>query len=403
MRAEDDFSDFVHKVREPELPRQAQTWGLPHEEIEEIRLDGAAAGLLPILAKLAGPPLEKPTEAFYVTRTYDKASYDPVHVLPFVADLFVNTQKKGSVAWVGRHARMFNLFREFRLGMGFKGPIMVCQEDADSLGASAMGGVEVTSPAGMCSRADAFVFDYVSPDGGPIPDEGEAAETGWVAHLTRTFLLVVETERARMRRGAPQRRVIAINAIHSRFEKMVTFNVNAGIAPYGTRLRYGLVKEFNPGPYQWLALGTTGAAGLRKGDRIETVPGVEGHVVYGPYFPLAPGKYHAVFGLDVEERAPLAGEQVERGKRAVYLDVVSAHETRFGAGEIIDGELKSGEYCVAFEIGEEDETQLRASAMEARVWTNGKYQFAVTSVRVERLDEERRPGKEESKSNAGGK
>jgi len=109
-------------------------------------------------------------------------------------------------------------------------------------------------------------------------------------------------------------------------------------------------------------------------------------VVYGPYLPLTHGRYRAVFGLETEEPGLFVKGQEKKGKRAVHLEVVSG-EHLFGSREITEENLKSGEYFVTFEIGEADEDQLRAAMMEARVWTSGKYGFAVKSVRVEQGDE----------------
>lgn len=162
---EDKFSEFVDMVAAPDLPQQAETWGLPHEEIEEIRLDRSPA-FPGIVSELAGPPLEKPLREYYVEETYDHVTYEPAHMLAFIADLFMNVQRNASVAWIGRYAGMFNLFHRIRKSMGFTAPILVQESDAVLLSARGMDDVEVLGNiGGICARADMFAFDFVQPDG----------------------------------------------------------------------------------------------------------------------------------------------------------------------------------------------------------------------------------------------
>jgi len=119
-----------------------------------------------------------------------------------------------------------------------------------------------------------------------------------------------------------------------------------------------------------------GSAGQRDEDGyITAIPGKEGHIFYGPYLALPPGRYsvRVIFATD----RPVAGASGDPG---VVLEVVCREE--------IIASLPLDEACleaqvVAFPFN------LPAAAeeltVEIRIFTRGECPFVVTSVDVRRL------------------
>ena len=163
-RTENDWRIFVDKVERPDIPEQAQSWGCALDEIEEIRLtDQRSKAYVSALKKQIGNGLAAPPVVSYTCQSYNKTDYDPRHLLPFLADLFICSEKHTNVAWFGARPQTLNLFSGFWRRLGFTGRIMVDStllRDHSFVSSSETTEVDFRT---LMADADVFVFDFGHP------------------------------------------------------------------------------------------------------------------------------------------------------------------------------------------------------------------------------------------------
>ena len=152
----------------PILPEQAKSWGCPNDEIEEIRLTGeSASAYVRALKGQVGEGQSTSPVVAYVGENYNKADYDPRHVLPYLADMFVCCERKTNLAWFGARTDMLARFAGFWKALGFTGDILVDGGLVREAGLATTHQAVETSVDVLLGKADAFVFDF-----GPV-SEGE--------------------------------------------------------------------------------------------------------------------------------------------------------------------------------------------------------------------------------------
>ena len=107
----------------------------------------------------------------YIGENYDKTDYDPRHVLPYLADMFVCCEKQTNLGWFGTRREMLARFSGFWKELGFTGDILVDGSLGTGGGFATAPWIIETSMDAILSKADAFVFDF-----GPVPggEEGLA-------------------------------------------------------------------------------------------------------------------------------------------------------------------------------------------------------------------------------------
>ena len=239
-RVENDWKRFCDGLERSDVPEQRESWGCANDEIEEIRLaDNTDRVYAQALRDVIGKPLAEPTVVEYVGEMYDKTDYDPRHMLPFLADMFVSMPRTSNIAWYGVRPDMLRLFANLWTKLNFTGRILLdspllCEPGTNTLHVPALEAL---------AGADAFLFDF----GGLQP----ALQVSWasdptVLRLHRSFNRVIGEEQRRCARGVPLRRIIALNAINNHYEGMVCSVVGASATPFGPRMRHGFVLPISP-------------------------------------------------------------------------------------------------------------------------------------------------------------
>lgn len=293
-RLENDWVTYGERVRRPDLPEHAQTWGCAQHEIEEVRVDGkTVAGYIGTLEHAVGEPLAEPLKATISRTAEDVGGYEPRHTLPFLLDLFATERRDFRVAWCGLQPEILGLFAKAWSESGFSEPIL-CDEAVREHLSGLDGGAVRFAPAADCRElADAFLFDVTMALDG-AEDDSEAPDAALrEALVVRPFLAAVEADRARLGTPASLRRFIAIGAINNRFERLMRSVIGTGQTPYSTRLRHGFVLAPPSGAFPILKEMGLGIAGERYYKTIETIPGVAGPVLSGPWRYFEPGAYVA--------------------------------------------------------------------------------------------------------------
>jgi hypothetical protein len=318
---ENSTEDFVHSVTRPELPEQAESWGCPDDPVEEIRLScGASVGYVAALDELLAPkPLAAPLTADYTGPTWDQTGYTPQHVLPFLLDLFASAPRAWSVAWIGGHQAMFDLFAAAWDRLGFEGRILVPKGLPGGVSVEATPVAARLPVESIADAADVFIFDIARRDGQNLavnmPDDDKAL----LAALEAMLGELMDHEAGRRAQRIEPRRFVGINAVHNRFEPLFGARIAAARTPFSVRMRHGFVYPAAiASELDCLPRMAPGGAGRLVDGRIRARPLVHGVVAVGPQAPLPPGRYEARFEFEVmaDPTPPIAFSR--EFKRRIY-------------------------------------------------------------------------------------
>ena len=244
-----DQNRFIWDVSSPYLPAQADTWGWPSVEIEEVRLDRDTsyerftAGL--------SAALEPATEPYRSTsldwHLYSDLSYDIPHTLPFVCDQVLTYPRSTAVMLVATRSEFVSRFAVAWQAMGFSGPILVPSECQ---------GLDTSHPsirtgtfAELVREADLFIFEF----GLATQSADEAVRVGRLESpadkkclktVSRLFASAA-SEEAGTRPGGRRlpRRFIGVNVIYNKFWPLFTDYVGANINPFCSQVLAGLPRQ----------------------------------------------------------------------------------------------------------------------------------------------------------------
>jgi hypothetical protein len=302
-RLENDVHRFIHEVTDPVLSFQADTWGVPDEKIEEIRLDeNRRHRFFSIVQEIVPAPSKTEHVSSRAPDAFPNFSYVPAHVLNFLVDLFLALPSDTRIGWCGVRGDLFRLTSAAVERSGFVSRLSIDQGSAQ-LAESAP--ATILREDEWLATADILVFEFgaKSQDGRSDADATTAtslseSDTQHLIRVRSTFLRAVDNERERLRSaGKAPRRFIGVNCIHNFMESVFNDSVGITLTPFSTRVRHGFVIE-NENLGEQIGRLIAGPAGERVNHCIRSLPGRQGTVFYGPYIRLAPGNYRIV--LDVE-------------------------------------------------------------------------------------------------------
>ena len=297
-RLQNDWRVFCDQVDSPDVPEQANTWGCAEDTIEEVRLAADPASIyVQALRESVGSPLVEPRVVKYTHETYNEIDYDPRHVVPFLADMFVSMPKNSNLAWYGAGTEMLSRFAIVWNRLNFTGKILADCELIRQI--DFPDAIEFGPTSEVLSAADLFVFDFGGLPGSPH-DLGRNKEVS--RELVQRFLQVVRDERRRLSLGLPGRRVVALNAINNSFELLVRGYVAAAATPCGTHMRHGYVLPAKPKD-DWLPFLDVGQAGIRVAEDVIRADARNlGVIACGPYKHLESGYYRLAIGIEPSAR-----------------------------------------------------------------------------------------------------
>jgi hypothetical protein len=361
FRTENDPRIFVDNIERPDLPEQVEIWGCALDDIEEIRLtEGRSSAYVSALKEQIGPGLTTLPAVNYTAQSYNKTDYDPRHLLPFLADLFICAQKDTKVAWFGVRRQTIDLFSGLWRRLGFKGKILVASPLVHDYAFSFSSETTELDFPTLMADADVFVFDF----GTPMVEDRSDAPREFPAPLARAFgdalLKTIYAEHQRLERGASLRQIVAINAINNVFEGWVIRHIGAGLTPYGTRMRHGYVLPLET-RMNWTSRLQAGEAGILDGPILRAREGRTGTVVYGPFQSIMPGRYRLVLKVsghvleDLLPDSPVAVLEVASRRHYISHCLVTGDDIARG---IIEIEVEITEE-LALELDFAIETRLR--------------------------------------------
>ncbi len=240
-RVENDPVRFVDQVKEPQIPEQMQTWGLPDVDIEELKL-GEASGARYLRALEATVPgrLQGFLETRYMVESHGRLGYDLAHVLPYLLDMVACIPPSARIGYVGGRADTFAAFARGWDVMGGARPVLI-PDTAPWL--AAVGARSETVPIDRwLEETDFFVFEIGSEtadDQGALSVEDSARL--WV--VDQAFKAAAAADKARPARGEGPRRAFVVNAIHNFFEPQVLNAMAVTLTPFSSRIRHGYIGD----------------------------------------------------------------------------------------------------------------------------------------------------------------
>jgi hypothetical protein len=236
---------YIWNVSSPYIPEQAESWGWPEVDIEEVRLDRDTAyeRYVAGLEKAIAPATVPFTSTSVEWHLFDDLTYDLSHTLPFVCDQVLTYPRNTRIMVVGSRTDFVARFAAAWQGMGFRQPILVPQECGLGLDDPA---IEIGRFADLLRRTDLFLFEFglaTQRDGDPvrIGREETAADKRQLKIVERLFRQAASTERnTRPKARQLPRRFIGTNVIYNRYWPIFTDYVGANINPFCSQVLAGI-------------------------------------------------------------------------------------------------------------------------------------------------------------------
>ncbi|MBU6236932.1 MAG: FkbM family methyltransferase [Planctomycetes bacterium] len=372
---QNDIKTFIDDVLTPYIPEQADSWGLADVEVEEISLNhGRDRAYMAGISACIHTPQLVPTYSAYVRETYDKVTYSAAHVLPFLADIFVNAPPRISIGWVGSNPELFEMFSTIWSRIDDESRLLVFEPHCDTLGTK-LAGEHVDSLEELNSQVDALIFDYNPFAADQDPNKAEKL----LEAIRNSFLELVEFEQNHLNAGHLPRRFVVVNAIHNAFESITNHCLHTARTPFSSRIRQGFVVK-RPAVSQegtWLDFMRVGEAGMKQNKVISTAARKPGLVMYGPYLPISRGKFQVSLELACK-RILRATQLRDRLKGHAKIKLVLGDQV-IAKRRLSQQELFDGKVDIDFECE-------KSSSLEIRMWTSGSHDFEVRNIQTRRID-----------------
>jgi hypothetical protein len=370
---ENDLQTFFEDVTSPQLPEQAETWGLAGEVIEELKVDATSRSYLAAVHSQNISVSAETTQLFYSGEMYNRIDYDPEHVLPFLADIFASYPRATVIGWFGTKKSLLRRFASTWKAMGFIESILI-SDTSSLLGPDLPEGCASAADSEISERSDVFVFDWGMGD--------DQSATSWqfeidpdISAVVSGFRRMVREEQIRKTdRVGALRRFVGVNAINNEAERMFSERIGAARTPIATRIRQGYIIE-RIKIRDLLPQLNAGSAGRKAAGAIETYAGTNGYIFYGPYLDLDGYGYR----LKVECDSLGTGDSYDTG---FVLAVLSG-------GYLLDykvvapRELKAGAFSIEFHTVTKIGDAQGWPKVEFRLLTTGRFEVTIRRVLLE--------------------
>lgn len=254
-RTENDEKKFVCEVTSPYLNRQAETWGIPHEKIEEIRLtERYRARLANILEDLLPGSSEPVTTDIFTVESYNHGViYDTLHMFPYLSNHLNNIAPTTNIGYFGGNTELLNLMSIFLEKSDHQGRILLDQgliTSALSKRGSLPDRLLPSSTEHVIEQADLFIFDAgmmhfpQHTDSNGISFSTPSEETDrFIENLKTSFIKSVNSEINRvLSKNELPRKFLLVGSQHTWFGKFILKYIDIALTPYSTHIRHGYVR-----------------------------------------------------------------------------------------------------------------------------------------------------------------
>ncbi|MDP1837947.1 MAG: hypothetical protein Q8N31_10250 [Reyranella sp.] len=244
-----DQDRFIWDVSSPYLPSQADTWGWPDVQIEEIRLDRDTS-YERFVAGLSAA-MEPATEPYRSTNLdwhlYSDLTYDLHHTLPFVCDQVLTYPRSTAVMLVASRAELVSSFTKAWSAMGFTGSVLIPSECKGL--PEAHPSIKTGAFSDLVGMADLFIFEFglasqTQRETVRLGRSASPSDTKSLNTVARLFALAasIEPETRPKGRRLP-RRFIGVNVIYNKFWPLFTDHIVANINPFCSQVLAGIPRR----------------------------------------------------------------------------------------------------------------------------------------------------------------
>ncbi len=275
-RQQNDMVEHITNVRAPQIPEQAETWGAPDAEIEELRFPpGTSLGFADAIAPLLGPMPKPFYEANYTEKSWNQVTYPARHALPYLADHLVTLPRDIDLGYAGLNDTMRALLAEAWRALGFTGRLLVLDQTAgEKPGCEAPPASDapyvVADLDYLVEHAGLFILDFGVEHGpgwpNPIFDLKRNPKAPpllpFVKATQAAGFAIAAAERRRMADRQAPRRIIFLNTIGTELLGQLDTIVGQIVTPFCTHARHGTVR---PDPMAGLEQRRAEAARMEAG------------------------------------------------------------------------------------------------------------------------------------------
>ena len=130
-----------------------------------------------------------------------------------------------------------------------------------------------------------------------------------------------------------------------------------------------------------------GPAGVRDGGRVWTRKHVAGHVVFGSYLDLLPGRYRLTVQIEAD---PAGLDDATPVASAMAIEAICGHYIAARCNLAIE-ELHSSSHSLFFTVPDDLRDYYSTPQWEFRIWTSGAVHVAITAITLHAADDEPAP------------
>lgn len=254
-RVENDVQRFVHQVREPAILRQRDVWGCVDDHVGEVDLrQPTTLALLDAIEAAVAPLADGPLNASYTSKAFDSLWYDAGHAGVYLLDLLSTFPRGVTLGFAGCRRDMLELLAGGLVALGFTEKLVVVESSAEALGVAGDDRFRSWPSDRFAESVDVMIFEFGlqrdqsgAPRAADEPVTWTEAEEKALETVAGQFQSAVQLE---LDRGGPDyadRMFVTVNAVNSRFERLIVSGLDATPSPYTTRLRYGAVLRASNG------------------------------------------------------------------------------------------------------------------------------------------------------------
>jgi hypothetical protein len=252
-RTENDQKRFIYDVHSPYLPNQEASWGLPDDEIEELRLTNECCGHYDRAMENLLPGMVEPVVSdSYWDESFDQSQvYDNLHTFPYLADYLNDIRCSDTIGYFGANVELLDLLGKFLAEFDYRGTILL---DHDLMALAyphglpkLSGNYRIVDRQSLLAQSDIYVFDIALM---PLLSSDEAKDTASLIasekaddfreKLADSFYQTVAHERSRLSSASNrERQFLLVGAHNTWFEGVVLKAIGTTVTPYSTHVRQG--------------------------------------------------------------------------------------------------------------------------------------------------------------------
>lgn len=254
-RTENNYHVNCDELTHPDLPEQAETWGMPECVFEEIRFEQPLPSLAAQLREIVDGRQEPLSPVPFVPASYNgHAYYNTVHAFPYVASQLATLHRATRLAYLGSNSELLRLLHAYCGKAGFNQAIVY--QHALMTGAGSKASAEIPGgclPARQIAKlaeAEFFLIDtFLPPETairnrhGNIVMRLTVEILAIVMQQVRLFLDLALREQRALQMGCAPRTFLVMGVQNSLYEDLYSRVVGFTAVPFSCHYRHGVVRQ----------------------------------------------------------------------------------------------------------------------------------------------------------------